>query len=213
MNNQKQLHVKRIREGFEKIPEMRRNKENVWNPSFKAWRDRIVQSLGEVFGKDHDYSKRFSRLIFWNARISTRQHHWNLDDQAIFEGDLQRAEDLLSDALEELAVSPSPLGGTKKEIAPRTNPQIVVNVMNVLSQTTHVELHQVIASLGDLGLSTSQRELAEKHAKELACESRGEQRWPVLAKSLDALKGLGKSVYERVAVPLLLEMLKKQAGV
>jgi hypothetical protein len=53
---------------------------------------------------------------------------------------------------------------------------------------------------------------AKKYAQELAEEAKGQQRWPILAKSAEALKSLGKSVYENVALPLLLEMIKKQLG-
>ena len=51
-----------------------------------------------------------------------------------------------------------------------------------------------------------------ERAKELEAESKGKKRWSVLAKSLDALKAMGKAVYERVAIPLLLDMLKKEVG-
>jgi len=33
-----------------------------------------------------------------------------------------------------------------------------------------------------------------------------------MAKSLEALKGLGKPVYEQVALPLLLDLIKRQTG-
>ncbi len=56
------------------------------------------------------------------------------------------------------------------------------------------------------------RSAAESHAKHLEVEIKGQQRWPILAKSIEALKMLGKPVYENVALPLVLEMLKKQSG-
>ncbi len=40
----------------------------------------------------------------------------------------------------------------------------------------------------------------------------GQQRWPVMAQSFDTLKALGKGVYEKAALPLLLELIKKQIG-
>lgn len=211
MDDLRSLHVKHIREGLEKIPELRRGQENAWKPTFKAWRDRVVQGLKVVFGEDHDYAKRFSYLSFWATRISTRRRYWSPQDQEKFEEDLYRAERLLSDVIEELEVASPPLRATKREGTDRLKPQVVVNVMNLLSQTTEVQINQVLESLQDLGLSGKDRELAEKHAKELAEEARGKQRWPVLAKSLEVLKTLGTSVYQRVALPLLLEMLKRQA--
>ena len=43
-------------------------------------------------------------------------------------------------------------------------------------------------------------------------EANGPQRWPVLAKLVDAVRDTGAVAYKEVAIPLLLEMLKKQAG-
>jgi len=129
----------------------------------------------------------------------------------IFEADIRQARSIIVDALEEISVSPP-----KAEPAPAKEPmrqtQIVVNVQNVLSQTNHVEISHLISNLDTLGLPPEEHSQAEAHAKELAKEAMGEQRWPVLAKSLDALKSMGKLVYENVALPLILEMLKRQAG-
>ena len=83
---------------------------------------------------------------------------------------------------------------------------------NILKQTASVEVNQVVAVLDDLGLAPEQRKEAETVARELADEAQGEQRWPVLAESLAKLKALGKHVYEKIAIPLLLDMLKRQAG-
>lgn len=49
-------------------------------------------------------------------------------------------------------------------------------------------------------------------AAEIQQEANGKQQWSVLAKSLDGLRELGKTAYKEVALPLLLELLKKQAG-
>jgi len=122
------------------------------------------------------------------------------------------AEQILSDALEEFEVAPPVATNALERVTNSTTPQIIVNVSNVLSQTVEVEINQVLASLDDLNLSEEEHTQAEKYAKELAKETKGQQRWSVLSKSLDALKAIGKSVYERVAIPLILEMLKKQAG-
>jgi hypothetical protein len=129
----------------------------------------------------------------------------------IFEEGMRQAKFILEDALEEFDVSP-PKAEPVSAKAPLRQPQIVVNVHNVLSQTNHVEISQVISNLDTLDLPPEQRSQAKAHAEELAKETLGEQRWPVLAKSLDALKSMGKSVYENVALPLVLEMLKRQTG-
>jgi hypothetical protein len=122
------------------------------------------------------------------------------------------SEQLLADVLEELDVAPHIPSISSQRTSSSLTPPIVINVTNVLSQTLDVQMTQILASLDDLGLSHGERSQAEKVARELEQEAKGQQRWPVLSKSLETLRGLGKSVYERVAIPLLLEMLKKQAG-
>jgi hypothetical protein len=96
--------------------------------------------------------------------------------------------------------------------APSSRPQIVVNVTNVLSQSTDIELSGILTTLDSLGLPPDKLLQAKTYAKELAEEAQGQQRRPVMAKSLQALKALGKSVYENVTLPMPLDMLKKQTG-
>ena len=89
-------------------------------------------------------------------------------------------------------------------------PPVVVNVFNTLSQTTTVTFSQVIEAAESL--PPEQREGARAAAEEFKTEADGQQRWPVLARPLEKLQALGKPAYEKVALPLLLEFIKKQAG-
>ena len=216
MNGQKDLHLTRLRESLHAMKVFRDNGVNAFDSDFKTWKERTKQSLSELFGKDHDYVRRFSGLQFWDVRVmvamrpgSLRQ--WSQRDQDIFDNDLETARNVISDALEEAPVLPDE--GSRTATAPSPSPRVVVNVTNVLSQTTHVELKQVFSTLDSMGLPAIELNEAKRHAKELSEEAQGQQRWTVLAKSLDGLKSLGKSVYENVALPLLLEMLKKQTGI
>jgi len=212
------LHMQRLRDGKAKIPEFRGKRTNAHAPEFKGWKDRVEQALGALFSKDHDYTKRFGALTFWRRRIVVggARSGWSGDDQARLERDLELAEQILVDALEELDVAPE----TAPTLAPphRARPgsagqlPIVVNVTNILSQATAVHVSQLLASLQDIDLTPGQRAAVEEHARSLETEARGQQRWPIMAKSLEALKTLGRPVYERVALPLLLDILKKQAG-
>lgn len=212
MDERTKLHVKRLRVGLEQIIQFRQDSENAFSTTFKGWKQHVKQSLGELFGSDHDYTKQFSRLNFCEFRSSIGKRHWTYRDQEKIESDLSLAEQILSDALEEFEIAPPVATAVLERASTVAAPQIIVNVNNVLSQTVEVEINQVLASLGDLDLSEEEHTRAEKYAKELAKETKGQQRWSVLSKSLDALKAIGKSVYERVAIPLILEMLKKQAG-
>ena len=136
---------------------------------------------------------------------------WSHRDQEVFYNELDRARAVLTDAIEKfpvLADQTSPVTAS----ASSARPQIVLNVTNVLPQSTHVELSQILTTLDSLGLPPDKLSEVKMHARELAEEAEGQQRWPVLAKSLEALKSMGKSVYENVALPILLEMPKKQTG-
>jgi hypothetical protein len=216
MNDQKDLHLRRLRESLEGIKGFRDKRVNAFDPSFRSWKERTYQSLGELFGGSHHYARRFLSLQFWKVRATVSMHRgggqeWSQQDQAPFENDLDRAYAILTDALEEFPILVTQAGPVAAS-TPTTPPHIVVNFTNVLSQTTNVELSQVLSNLNLLGLSPDQLSQAKTHAQELSKEAQGEQRWPILAKSLEALKSMGKSVYENVALPLLLEMLKKQMG-
>ena len=212
MEKHRNLHLRRIREGLDQLAEFKQGSDNAFSPKFKAWKERITQSLGELFGKDHDYTRRFSCLTFWELRMSLGEHRWSHQDQNKFENDLALSEQILNDALEEFEIAPPSVKSLSKNEPVGSAQPIIVNVTNVLSQTVEVQLSQIFDSLKDLNLSDEERTFAEKQAKELAEEARGQQRWNILAKSLEALKALGKSVYQRVAIPILLEMLKKQLG-
>jgi hypothetical protein len=180
---------------------------------FATWQDRARQNLAVLFGESHDYTKRFSILPFRDARTTVFGGPiWSPSDQAHFERDLAMAEQILKDALGELSVVPATVTPQASTSSPKAPPSIVINVTNVLSQATSVQLSQVLGALNELELDAEQRAQAEEHAKSLDQEARGAQRWPVMAKSLEALKALGKPVYERVALPLLLDILKKQVG-
>jgi len=217
MNGQTDLHLSRLRESLKTINTFRDDRITAYDSSFKTWRECIQQSLNALFGEQHAYTRRFSSLQFWEPRLRARMSRssdpaWSHRDQEIFYNDLDRARAVLTDAIEKfpvLADQASPVTAS----ASSARPQIVVNVTNVLSQSTHVELSQILTTLDSLGLPPDKLSEAKMHAKELAEEAQGQQRWPVLAKSLEALESMGKSVYENVALPILLEMPKMQTGV
>lgn len=216
MNNTRELHARRLQRALEQIEEFRQQNFTAHDGKFEDWKERVKQSLGVLFRKDHDYTKRFSWLSFWEMRADIGYGlNWTRQDQQTFEKDLAKAKSLLTDSLEELPLVASPKAGgiPASSISQRQQPPIIINVQNVLSQTTKVEISQLFSDLESLGLSGEKLEEAKKSVQELAAEAKGQQRWTVLAKSLEALKSIGKTVYERVAIPLLLEMLKKQIGI
>ena len=144
MNNTKELHVRRLQKALDQINEFRQQNITAHDGEFEDWQERVEQSLGVVFGKDHDYTKRFGSLSFWELRADIGYGlNWTRQDQETFEKDLAKAKSLLTDALEEHPFVPIPqAGGTP--ISPRLQrqqPPIIINVQNVLSQTVKIEIN------------------------------------------------------------------------
>ena len=121
MNDRINLHVRRINEGLKQMNDLRKSGENAFSPTFKAWKQRVTQSLAEVFGKDHDYTRRFKGLSFWEMRMSIGQHRWSPLDQAKFENDFIMAEQLLSDVFEDFEIA-SPINQPTPEKIPVSGP-------------------------------------------------------------------------------------------
>jgi hypothetical protein len=216
MNGQTDLHLSRLRESLKTINTFRDDRVTALDSSFKTWREGTQESLSALFGEQHAYTRRFSSLQFWEPRLCITMSRssgpaWSHRDQEIFHNDLDRARAVLTDAIEKfpLLADQAPPATVRASSA---RPQIVVNVTHVLSQNTPVGLSQILATLDSLGLPPDKLSEAKLHAKELAEEAQGQQRWRVLAKSLEALESMGKSVYENVALPILLEMPTKQTG-
>jgi len=215
------LHLKRLQDGRAAIKRLR--PATSLAPAFKHWRERTERSLLELFDEDHPYYDDFSTLSFSDG-WPDEPDDWTLEDQETFEHDLNEAERILGDAIEEAEhlmpganvartasgaeAIPRATSGEQK----RAMSAVHVNVYNVLSQMTIVSTAQIVASLHELDLSPSDRTAAEKLVEEFEREAEGKQRWSKLGKTVDRLKDLGASIYEKVAVPLLLEYLKRQVG-
>jgi hypothetical protein len=212
MSEARELHAKRLREALEKIPELGATRNGVRDPKFRAWKDRTRQTLSSLYGEKHDYTRRFEFLTFQELRMRYQDEpEWDEDDQRRFESDLEMAQEILSDAVEEFPIAAPPVAEAAR--APRAGgPSITVNIHNVLSQTVSVEVSQIVAELESVELPEEKRNEAKALAKDLHAEVRGQKRWDVMGKSIAALKALGRPVFEKVVVPILLEWMKREAG-
>ena len=129
------------------------------------------------------------------------------DPVATWQSGLQQADKILQEAIEEAELGP-PAPTPAQSVA---NPSgLTVNVNNVFSPVVHVTFTQLVTQLEELRLPPAEQEQALQHLRALEKETTDEQRWPVIARSLEAMKALGKGVYEKVALPLLVEYLKRQ---
>jgi hypothetical protein len=211
LDEKRALHVRRVRESFEKIPELRKTPGVSRTQGFDNWRDRTKHSLVEVFGRDHEYVRRFGRLDFRVPRMvfGKGPPAWTPEDEKACSTDLYAAEQLLKDALDEADKLPAPRADVPAPVAP-DSPPIVIQILNQISQEVSVDVRQLVASIEAMPLDSATKQAAEEQVRLLEQEARGPQRWSVMGKSLDMLKGFGKGIYEKVALPLLLEIIKRQ---
>jgi hypothetical protein len=205
--NKRELHLDRLRRGLAKISELSTRDARKDDPEFEAWRQEMIQALDVVL-PDDNYSIRLANTSF-NDHAGSYSYNYIPDHQKYRLNGLRAAELLLTAAIEEAELGPQT---SQMKPSPEKEPSIVVNVTNVLTQTVHVELTQLFRAIDALDLAPAERERAKNFAAEIQQETNGKQQWSVLAKSLDGLRELGKTAYKEVAIPLLLELLKKQAG-
>ena len=184
----RELHIKRLQDSLSSISGLRSGGTNAHSPSFESWQERTAQSL-RLFGQDSDYTRRFRQLRFWLARASMGQHMWAGRDQEIYTTDLQLAEEIIKDALEELSIAQGATGDAdrRSQAEARKNPQVVLNVTNILSQVVDLRIEQVISRIDGMALSDESKVAAKQHAVELR---KGNQRTPTLA---DTCKANGRT--------------------
>jgi hypothetical protein len=212
MDPKKQLHLKRLKESLNQIATLMSGGKTSQDVEFKTWYDQTRRSFTEIFGDGSSYCRDFLRLLFQEPRFTGgRPTGPGPRDREIFAASMKRAEAIIAAAIEEAEISAGITQPPRQE-APRPTPHLVINITNMLSQVTNVEITQLLQNLNNLGLTPSQKEEAGRLATELDAEVKGQKRWPILARCIDGLKTIGDTVYKQVAIPLLLEMLKKEMG-
>ncbi len=96
------LHLERLRESLAAIPRLKQMRDS--RPTeFQTWESRTLQSLGVVFTRDHGYYTEFGGLMFCLPGLSLGGGpSWGAEDAEVFDRDIERAEAILKDALEEV---------------------------------------------------------------------------------------------------------------
>jgi hypothetical protein len=206
VDKRQQLFVRRLEAALQAVPELGRPGRTGESAEFKDWRQKVQQTLDTLFGERHEYSKRFRFLNF--RMLGLAGGEWYPDDQAQYDKDLHVADSILKDALEEIEIAG--LDTPQAVVGERTTQGVSGQVYNLLHQATTVDLSILLSALDDL--PPEQKTVVEQAARDLKSEVEGAQRWPELARSLETIRSVGKSAYERVAIPLVLELLKKQTG-
>lgn len=102
MDDTRGFHEGRLREAFEQIEVIREKNITALDGEFEMWKERVQQSLTALFGEDHRHTNSFRELAFWLVRAGCGEGiHWSRIDKKIWDTDLERAENILSDVLEE----------------------------------------------------------------------------------------------------------------
>lgn len=103
MTNIDDFQVGRLKNNLGEIRGIRGKNVTALDGEFEDWKQSVLESLTALFGEDHDLTSRFRKLDFWLIRTGcSGSIHWSRIDRRIFEKDLVTAEDILSDALEDL---------------------------------------------------------------------------------------------------------------
>lgn len=206
--SKRDLHLGRLKRGLDAIPEFQLRDPRKDDPEFDAWRSEMIDSLDALL-PDSNYSLQLANTSFRDHAASYAYDY--IPDHAKYRNNgLHRAERLLKNAIEEVEADSDAAPAPAKDDAATSG--IVINVTNILSQSVHVDVSQLLAVLDQSDLPPEQRARAKELARQLDEEIKGKQRWPMLAEALEGLRAIGKDAYNKVAVPLILELLKKQAG-
>lgn len=104
MDSVRELNAERLRGELEYIKVIRESNITALDTEFEVWKEKVQQSLIGLLGKDHDCTNSFRDLAFWLKRAGCGgEIYWSRIDKGIFNKDLSKAEEIISDALTELS--------------------------------------------------------------------------------------------------------------
>ena len=211
------MHIRRLAESRSQLRKWREKPEGQpRDASFRNWDERTVQSMKALFGDGSDYATRFIRLNFcapfMMAGFGQVRPAWTPEDEWHYRRDLDAGESLLVDAMEEMnyAPPPPPEPEARRPSGP-SHPPVVVQLFNNISQTVTVNVETYWSQMNLLPLDPHEKAEAQKILTKIE-EGAPEHDWGKLGAALETAKGIGKGLYEHVALPMFLELMKKQMG-
>lgn len=208
----RRIKIRRLGEERARIAGFQAREPKLNDPDFEEWEKTVHSLLRELFGGG-EFVLRFRQLRFRPINHYMGGHtEWYGDPKVSWDTSLQHADKILGEALEEAGVEfpPEQPSHSMRERAP--NVVVTVQNQNIFSPNVHVSVTQLIQRLDALALSNAEKQIATEHLQDLQTEIEGQMRWPIIAKSLEAMKSIGKNVYKEIAVPLLVEFLKRESG-
>lgn len=216
MDERQKLHLRRLKECADQIDDLKEGTAE--DPGFDRWRGKVKRALKVLFGEESDYSDAFWHLNFRVPGLvlgDPSANQWTRRDEENYQEDLTRAQSIIEEAIEEAVMArPTPNSPRQqREPDPKLQmPPIVVQQIQSVSQMQEVSLSQVIGSIDDLGIEEEEREETKRLAEEFRREAEGKRRWDSLGSILEKMRGLGETVWKQVAVPLIVEMARREAG-
>ena len=206
------LLLRRLGTERARIDELLGREPQLEDSDYDEWEQAVRSLIIDIFGAG-SYLLRFRQLDIRPISYSVGGSRWRSDPKQAWLTGLKQAAKILDEAIEEGAIS-LPVAAKAETHSARAATPVVVNIhnQNIFSPEVHVTISQMLQSLDGLGLSDSEKTIAEEHLRELEVETKGSKRWPIIARSLESIKSIGKSVYKDVAVPLIVEFLKRESG-
>ena len=206
------LKLRRLQKERERIQGFLGRAPDLEDPEFEEWEAAVHSLLVEIFGAN-EFVLRFKQIKCRPISYGSNGYQdWYADPVQAWTAGLAHAEKVLREALEEgeMAIPQEYTPAATRD--PRPSVQVVVNNQNIFSPTVHVSVEQLFVQLDAMPLSPAEQAEAKELLTELDAETKGAKRWPLIARSVEALKSLGKGVYKDIVVPLLVEFLKHEAG-
>jgi hypothetical protein len=214
---QRALKIRRLRDAIDRIPAFIRREPLIEDTEFDSWNRGVLQILSELFEpRSFGYAENFERISCRSIYVGggyTQRRSFKSDYLEVWNRGPREKENVLREALEEAetVVEPPAHVPQRPPTAPLPPaPPFTINVnqvnQNVASATNQTEVSVSIEldQLFDLLQIPADR----RHELEAPIrEAEGS-----LRKCVEAVKKIGGVAVKDVAVPILLEYLKRREG-
>lgn len=179
---------------------------NVFDEGFLTWKRRTIDILLKAYGQDSPLYLDYKQLQFNEPRIRQDEGEWSANDKYIFQQDVNRAKDILDDALNQWDFREHK---TKGEIGEAVHSKTLI-INNILMQIDNINIAEIKASIGSIGLSAEAEKKSRALIDEFEKEARGGRDWKKMGEIIEKLKRISRLVYREIVVPLIIDYIKKE---
>jgi len=214
---QRELKIRRLREAIDRIPAFDERGPLLEDTEFDSWGRGVLQILTELFDPGvFGYAQRFARITCRSIYMGggyTRRRSFKSDYLEVWSRGLREKEIILRQALEEAETVeeiPVPVPQSILTAPLPPTPHVTINVsqanQNVASATNRTE----VSMSTELVRLFDELQIPADHRQELEAPIREAE--GSLRKCVDAVKRIGGVAVKDVALPLLVEYLKRREG-